>query len=128
LLGFFLLIISDLKDFNFEDSYQVCNSFPVFSQKQNYSNFCTTKVVNDNFYLLILILDFQLQDKRRASPPPSLPPFLRLYLDMSYDKSDLINLPVRGKDRMIFPATNRKNRRRKRRGRKYLKRGPGIVG
>jgi hypothetical protein len=30
---------------------------------------------------------------------------------MSYDKSDLINLPVRGKDRMIFPATNRKNRK-----------------
>jgi hypothetical protein len=58
------------------------------------------------FYLLILILEFQPVYKTGIFP--SLSPFLRLYLDMSYDKSDLINLPVRGKDRMIFPATNRK--------------------
>ncbi len=37
LLGFFPLIISDLKGSNFEDSSQVCNSFLPFFKKQNYT-------------------------------------------------------------------------------------------
>jgi hypothetical protein len=32
LLGFVLLIISDLKGLNFEDYSEVCNSFPLFSK------------------------------------------------------------------------------------------------
>ncbi len=58
MLGFFPLIISDLKDWNFEASSQVCNSFPLFS-KTKLIQLLQYKIVNDNFYLLILILKFQ---------------------------------------------------------------------